>query len=350
MQSFYEINYKLTKVNLGLIILVTLSCIFGFRVINVLKNNTERGAYAYVQILNFEMPIVKNITYNHEDFIENKLSVKNVCLEALGLNNIDPYKIINAEAACINVTNYNKESKVSKNNFNNSSFTLGEDSIVKNDNNLDFNTDIDSLKKTLDETKPEVLIYHTHTTESYSEDRPDSFDEKYNVVGVGDILEDELEKTYGIATIHDKTNHSVSYLKCYERSNETVRRYLDKYGDFKLIIDIHRDSVDNKDSVTTTINGESVAKVMYVNAKNSTRYEKNKALAEFFRNRTNELYQGMCRGGGIYTYNSGKNAFNQSLSDNSLLIEIGADSNTSVEAQNSIKCIARIAAEYINKK
>ena len=58
----------------------------------------------------------------------------------------------------------------------------------------------------------------------------------------------------------------------------------------------------------------------------------------------------MCRGDGIYTYNSGKNAFNQSLSDNSMLIEIGADSNTSEEAKNSIKCIARIIAEYVNKK
>lgn len=350
MQSFYEINHKITKVNLGLIILVILSCIFGFRVINVLKNNAERGAYAYVQLLNFEMPIVKNTTYNNEDFIENKISVKNVCLEALGLNNIDPFKIINAEAASINITNYTKESQITNNNLPNSSFTLGEDSIVKNDNDLGIDQNVDSLKKTLDQTKPEVLIYHTHTTESYSEDKPDSFQEKYNVVGVGDILEDELEKTYGIATIHDKTNHSISYLQCYERSNETVSKYLKKYGDFKLIIDIHRDSVDDKDAVTAKVNGQSVAKVMYVNAKNSTRYAKNKSLAEFFRNRTNELYPGMCRGEGIFTYNSGKNAFNQSLSDNSMLVEVGADCNTSEEAQNSIKCIARIAAEYINKK
>lgn len=349
MQSFYEINYKYAKVNLGLVVLLTLSCVFGFRVINVLKSNTERGAYAYVQIINFEMPIVKNTTYNHEDFIENKLSLKNVCLEALGLNNINPYKIINAEAACINITNYTKKLQNSQNAVSESGFTLGEDSIVKNEDNFESN-DIDNLKKVLDETKPEVLIYHTHTTESYSEDKPDSFEEKYNVVGVGDILENELENIYGIATIHDKTNHSVSYLKCYERSNETVTRYLQKYGDFKLVIDIHRDSVDNKSAVTATVNGQSVAKVMYVNAKNSTRYSKNKELAEYFRNRTNELYPGMCRGDGIYTYNSGKNAFNQSLSDNSMLIEIGADSNTSEEAKNSIKCIARIIAEYVNKK
>ena len=65
MQSFYEINYKYAKVNLGLVVLLTLSCVFGFRVINVLKSNTERGAYAYVQIIKFKMPIVKNTTYNH---------------------------------------------------------------------------------------------------------------------------------------------------------------------------------------------------------------------------------------------------------------------------------------------
>ena len=74
-----------------------------------------------------------------------------------------------------------------------------------------------------------------------------SSDGTKNVTSVGDVIEEELEKNYGIAVIHDKTvNDKGDYYGAYKKSGATLDKYLKEYGDFKLIIDLHRDSV--KDS------------------------------------------------------------------------------------------------------
>ena len=63
---------------------------------------------------------------------------------------------------------------------------------------------------------------------------------------------------------------------------------------------------------------------------------------------TNSLYPGLAKPTTIY--NNGVKAFNQDIFSNSILIEVGANINTSQEAMNSAKYIARIIAEYINGK
>lgn len=325
------------NINFIMIIFIIVIGIFSFRVINILSSNRERGGYAYVQLLNFGIPYIEIEAYNNEDYVENNLSMKQVCLEAIGLNKINFLSIISGEVSLFNMeyTNSNNVASLNINPFQISDSAINNVKVVDN-----------SLKKVIDQSKPEVLIYHTHTTEGYGEGSPDSDNENLNVVGVGNELAKELEENYGISVIHDKTNHSISYVGCYQRSNETVSNYLKKYGDFKMIIDLHRDAVDNKNAVTTTINGESVARVMMVNSKNSTRYNKNKETTEFLMNKMEELYPGLTRK--IFTYNHGLLAFNQSLSDGSVLIECGSNSNTPKEAQNSAKYIARAIAEYIN--
>ena len=107
-----------------------------------------------------------------------------------------------------------------------------------------------NLKKTLNKAKPEVLIYHSHTSEAYRASDNDtskissSSDVTKNVSSVGDVIKEELEKKYGIAVIHDKTVHDKgNYYGAYKKSGVTLDKYLKEYGDFKLIIDLHRDSV-----------------------------------------------------------------------------------------------------------
>lgn len=332
------------KINIGVIILVLFIGIFFFRVINILSNNNERGGFAYVQLLNFGMPIIENEIYDEGAYTENNLSIKAVCLEALGLASIDNFFIVNNEV------NYYKQGFIPDSDVKTlslNSFNINDSTVAKIDKNS--NASDNSLKKTLDQSKVEVLIYHTHTTENYAEAGGDTLDENYSVVGVGDEVTRELEETYGISVIHDKTNHSVSYNNSYDRSYETVSRYLQKYGDFKMIIDIHRDSVANKSAVTANINGESLAKIMFVVAKNSSRYSKNQELVDELYNKANVLFPGLTKP--IYSYNRGiSNGFNLGLSDGSLLIEVGSDNNTSAEAQASGRYIARLIAEHINKK
>ena len=342
-----------SEMNLVVIILLFLIGIFSYRVINILNSNRERGGFAYVQLLNFDMPIVKSSIYDEGAYVENKLSIKRVCYEALGLSNINTLAIVKNEVPFYRTDNDNKLKKVSsKKSFN--PFDLDENSISKvesteNPNPVTASAAYDpSLKKEFNPSKVEVLIYHTHTTENYAETSGDTTDERYNVVGVGDAISEELQNNYGIAVIHDKTIHCISYNDSYKRSNETVNAYLNKYGDFKIVLDLHRDSVDDKSAMTANINGQNVAKLMFVTTRNSKRFNKNQALAEEFFNKANELFPGLTRK--IYTYNRGMNAFNQSLSDGSILIECGANVNTSEEAQRSGKYIARLIAEHINRK
>ncbi|HBJ1650998.1 stage II sporulation protein P [Clostridium botulinum] len=334
-----------SRINGGLILLIIIVFIFFFRVGSVLKQCNERGGYAYVQLLNLGMPIVKEQVYNEESYAENNLSLKNVLLKSIGLDGLAYENILKSEVGFFNNIDNREKTSLTFNQFN-----VNEESVLKfssNEKSLNSKIYDPSLKKSLNASKPEVLIYHTHTTENYAEASVDTTDENANVVGVGDALAKELEENYGISVIHDKTNHSVSYNDSYSRSSETVDKYLKKYGDFKIILDLHRDSVDNKDAMTTKVEGTDAAKIMFVNAKNSTRYDKNKELTENIFKKTEELFPGLTRK--ILTYNRGKNAFNQSKSDGSVLFEMGSNVNSIEEAKVTARCMARVLAEILNK-
>lgn len=339
----------------GLIILMILASIFFIRVIGVLRDNKERGAFVYVQLLNIGLPVVENEVYDEGSYSENKLSISNVCFEALGIKDITYEKILSRELSLFGTIYTEDETYVYKdkddvdNMLAYNPFKVSEDSVSKETKPNDSTDSLiynPALKKTLDNSKPEVLIYHTHTSENYDANSPDSLNEETNVVGVGDVLENELRDNYGISVIHDKTNHCESYDDSYKRSAETVDYYLKEYGDFKIIIDLHRDSVDNKAATTTEVYGMSAARIMFVNAKNSTRYEKNKELTEKIFNKTEELFPGLTRK--IFTYNRGKYAFNQSKSDGCVLFEIGSHTNTPEECKVTAECMARVIAEILN--
>lgn len=204
-----------------------------------------------------------------------------------------------------------------------------------------------SIKKPLNKSKPEVLIYHTHTTESFSPNGNYTSDFSKNITSVGDIVTRELEKNYGISVAHDTTIHNVSMIKPYERSAKTVNKYLNQYNSFKLIIDLHRDGGLPKAATTTKINNESLAKIMFVVAKTSPHLKTNQQTVTKLESLSDKLFPGFCRDVTVY-----KKAghYNQDKAPNTVLIEVGSEKNTLEEAQNSAKYIARIIAEYINSK
>lgn len=335
---------KNQTLNIGVIIFLVIIFIFFGRIIQVINNNRERGAFAYVQILNFSLPLIETKSYDAEDYAENNMSVKRICMEAIGIDNLNSLNIVGGE-----VSYYKKiffKNTVTQSVI--SPFQISDNSIQKQTTEQESKPVTDqSLVKPLNNAVPEVLIYHTHTLEAYGGTNPDSSDPSTSVVGVGEALKTALE-SYGISVIHDTTNHCETYNGCYDRSRQTVLNYLKKYGDFKLIIDLHRDSGGTQETMATNINGDSVAKVMVVTTENSSRYQKNKELADYFVNKADQLYPGFCRG--IFPYHHGLVAFNQDLSDGSMLIECGSDINSMQQTTNSAKYIARIIAEYINGK
>lgn len=345
------------KVSVGTVLLLIFLTIFMFRFIKVTLNKDVKGNLAYVQLLNAGMPVVKATYYDKEAYIESNVTLKSLILEALNIKHLDPIDLVIKQIPYF--ASISTEGSVERPDYldisNIISFNLNDGSIDKvakgeNHKSSSENPAYDpSLKKQLNQSKPEVLIYHTHTTESYS--TKDVGDENKNVVGVGNLVAKELEENYGISVIHDTTMHSASYNDSYRTSRETVKKYLDKYGDFKMIIDLHRDSVkdEHRNGLVGNINGEKVAKIMFVLDQTNKNYEYILARANRMKENAEKLFPGLSRGKHFY-YKKGSMHFNQDLNKNTFLIEVGANVNIPEEAQASAKYIARLIAEEINRK
>ncbi len=220
-------------------------------------------------------------------------------------------------------------------------FKINDGSINKVDNSVNI------IGNPEDNSKKKVLIYHTHTNEAYAEGNTGL---ESTVAAVGDTLTEELEKQ-GFTVIHDKTVHDVAdYNNAYKASRETFSKYLNSYGDFDLIIDLHRDSGPAKASITGEIEGNSVAKIMFVTTEQNPRYNAHIANIEKLASIANEMYPGLLRTKYLYTYLSGISYYSQDLSDNAILMEVGADVNSLQEAKNSMIYMSRVIAQYLNTK
>ena len=290
-------------------------------------NISGNSNYAYISILkqNYIPSFDDNYFENSKDTFFR--DVKNI----LGINILNPISIIEKEINIMKST-YVNESKLSSNMYNEL------DDVINDSKN---NT---SVSRSYSDRKIRILIYHTHTTEAFKPANNDSFYEQYNIVGIGDVLKKELEKNYNVEVIHDKTIHNTTYIESYKRSGETLDKYLSEIEDFDLILDLHRDSLDNKKLVTTNIDGKDVAKIMLVVAKNNPNYLENEELAIDLTSLANDLYPGFARS--VFYYERGSNAFNQTKSSKLALIEIGAQLNTVEEAINSAKLLATVIGEY----
>lgn len=348
-----KLKIKFWILTLSFLLLILLPCIVKA---NVQSSDAKRNMF-YVEILNYTMPVVRSISFNEEDMAENKFSVKEMGAQLLGLDIEKPFSVVEREIPFLatkdrdvnakKLNNFNLEDKeVSKetvkeeNTKNNQEIALKDKTVTVYD---------PKLKKTLNNSRPEVLIYHTHTSEGYKPGPPDNGNNSQNVVAVGDELVKELQENFGISAINDRTVHDREmYTQSYSRSAVTVDKYLKKYGDFKIIIDLHRDSVEDKKAVLTKMNGENAAKIMFVMARKNPHFDKNMNIANKMIQTSDKLFPGFCKG--ILYYNYGTRFFNQDKSNNSVLIEVGADINDIQETKASSKYIARLIAECINSR
>ncbi|HHW49607.1 MAG TPA: stage II sporulation protein P [Clostridiaceae bacterium] len=231
------------------------------------------------------------------------------------------------------------------------------------------NEDIEKMLKEplnikFDRKGPKILIYHTHTSESYLRNldqlgkkdvASSSRDPKYNMIRVGNELANLLEKKYGIDVIHNGTVHDYpSHNSAYSNSLRTLDKYLKSYPSIKITLDIHRDAVSKdkpKLRVVTEIDGKKTAKIMFVVGTNGTglqhpNWRENLKLAIKLQENLNSQHPDLTRP--IYISN---NRYNQHLaSGGALIIEVGADGNTLDEALESIKYLAKAINDVINGK
>lgn len=192
-----------------------------------------------------------------------------------------------------------------------------------------------------------VLIYHTHTSESYinSEDNKNyrTEDNTANVVRVGEALKTELNQ-YGIFVRQDTTGHDYpSYNGAYKSSLKSVENIL-KNENYDIIIDIHRDALASNSGYrpTAEINGETVAKLMFVVGTNAAGLKhddwiENLKFAIAFQQRANELFPGLFRDLHLST-----SRYNQHTSNKTLILEVGATGNTIEEACLAMKYFAKV--------
>lgn len=208
-----------------------------------------------------------------------------------------------------------------------------------------------------DAAAPQVLIYHTHATESF-----ESYDSKYydtrnswrstdnnkNMVAVGEALAESL-RAGGINVLHDTTQHDYpSYNGAYDRSAETVRGYLEEYPSIEIIFDVHRDAID-RDGVlvrpVSTINGEKAAQLMIIagcddGTMNMPNWRKNLRFAADIQRQTESDYESLMRPI-FFCYRK----YNLDMLPGSLLLEFGSHGNTLEECLVT----ARLAGESIAK-
>ncbi|MBU3090710.1 stage II sporulation protein P [Clostridium sp. CF011] len=324
-------------------------------------NEGKYRNYFYVNVINNTLAVIKS-SNTEQQYTNSENSVKLSALSLLGVDILNPISIIVKEVAFLD--NNDASSDVSNSKFSPNPFKLEDKQVSKSeaeakdkDSNLVAPLDNPALKKALNNAKPRVLIYHSHTCEAYRTSDNDkstienSIDQTRNVCTVGDVIKDELEKKYGIAVIHDKTVHDKGdYNSAYKKSGVTLDRYLKEYEKFDLIIDLHRDSVQNKNAVTTKINGQNVAKFMFVVTDKNPRYAKQKKLINSMIGISNKLYPNLIKGDPIFAYHYGIGFYSQNKSDNAMLIEVGADRNTVSEVKNTGKYLSRIMAEQLNGK
>jgi stage II sporulation protein P len=230
-----------------------------------------------------------------------------------------------------------------------------EHGFVKNQTSLSYE-EVQSLGKTKPEIKlentsePQVLIYHTHATESYQPYQVDWYDPSYNarsaddsenMVAVGNVLAEKLEAA-GIGVIHDTTHHDETYTGAYDRSRETIEKYLKQYPSIKVVLDVHRDALQGDNVITapvTTINGKSTAQVMIISCAGTSskpipNYKQNFSFACMLQNQMEGDYPTLTR-----PILFDDRHYNQDLSVGALLIEVGGHGNTLEEAENAISLV-----------
>lgn len=213
---------------------------------------------------------------------------------------------------------------------------------------------------------PQILIYHTHTCEAYTQTAEDTYvptgswrtdDQNKSVVRVGEVLAKELREKYGFNVIHDTTNHEPPKLgTAYERSLVTMQEYKKKYKNLSIFIDLHRDAYSTKSGTSdaVTLDGKSVARVMFVvgtgegktgnGFKERPNWKANYQLAKLVTDELNKLNPKLARPVCVKT-----GRYNQHVSDSCMLIEIGHNENTLQEALNAVPYVAKTLAQALKQ-
>lgn len=290
------------------------------------------------------------ITKQENDLNEN-IEVAEVSIKS---DEIQEYKMIDEQAK-----KYDAEQVLSKNvsvNITTETATVQKltvDSVAILNYSSNRNIDFESImQKDINLTKKsdKILLYNTHTSESYTNSEQYKFeysssmrslDAKYNMLGIAKELNENLTKK-GFISIQNTTPHDYgAYSGAYIKSRETVSKALQNMNGAGIIIDVHRDAMaDLTYRPVANINGVQVSQLMFVvgiGTGENKYWEDNLRLALKLQQIANKIYPGLFRQMIIRD-----STYNQDLNRYSLLIEFGATGNTIEEVKLSTRCVSNL--------
>ena len=211
----------------------------------------------------------------------------------------------------------------------------------------------------IDSDGPQVLIMHTHATESFEPYDTDTYDTRHtwrttdntqNIVAAGEVMAEAI-RSYGIEVLHDETQHDYpSYNGSYERSAVTVQDYLEQYPSIKVVLDVHRDAVQRDTTLVkpvTEIDGRKAAQLMIIagcddGTMDMPNWSKNFRFAAGMQDAIESRYPSLTRPV-FFCYRK----YNQDLTTGSLLIEIGSHGNTLEEVLYTAQLAGDAIGSYL---
>ena len=232
-------------------------------------------------------------------------------------------------------------------NYSEGTKVIKEEYSTEDDYNPDEYNKITNYIKNDSEsvTDPILYIYNTHELETYSNQGLESYNMVPNVMMASSLLSEKLNKL-GIKTVWEDTNMD-EFIKSmglpsnelYGASRVFISQAKEKYPSLKYFIDLHRDSV-NKDISTIEIDGKNYARVLFVLGTTNRTAEENRVMMDKLSKNINLKYPALSRG--IYERETEDwyEAYNQDISKNVILVELGAKDNTITEVLNTIEVLS----------
>ena len=208
------------------------------------------------------------------------------------------------------------------------------------------------LKINRDAGGPVVLIYHTHSQEGYADSDGSA---AMSVVGLGDYLTTLLQDVYGIPVLHDTGQYDLpSRDNAYSKAEPAITKIVNENPSIQVVIDLHRDGVAEGTRLVSQVNGKDTAKIMFFNGLSRTTangdisylpnpyIQDNLAFSLQMQVAAAELYPGFTRPIYLKGYR-----YNMHLCPKSLLVEVGAQTNTFAEAKNAMEPLAHLLSQVL---
>ncbi len=370
--SLKDIIKYLIKLTIIIAIVIGFTRYFYTAKENIANQTKLINVTSLISCLDITIPGIASVNKNREEKIEINPLRKNLELELgmlIALNQKEEQK--ENTVATTNTQEEEKTENISKEQPLEKAETNVETEVQESDvketytseyngvkikNETDYKLTKEILTPDIDINKENILIFHTHTCESYTESEKYKYkqtgnyrttDKNYTVVNVGRELDRQLQG-YGYKVIHDETYHDYpSYSGSYSNSYKTVTNLLEENKNTDIVIDLHRDAIgDNTYAPTVKIGDEYAAQLMFVMGGNISKehpnWQQNLKFAVKIQEKANEMYPGLFKP--IILRDA---SYNQQTAKAACIIEVGATGNTMEQALTSMKYLAKVISEAL---